>query len=242
MVLNRRQAIIWSNDDLVYRGIYALLDLNVLTHWGQAMHICISKIIIIGSDNGLSPGRRQAIIWTDAWMLLIGPLGTNFNEIDSKFIYFHSRKSISICRLKNGGHFVSASMCSIGVMNEGAFARLRIDMSFGAIPYIAATTCWRHQMETYSELLTICAGNSSVPGEFPVQRPVTRSFDVFFDLRLNKRLSKQSWGWWFETLSQALWRQCNAPVNVRISFLRQTNMNSRHGKTYKRNASGWNYY
>ena len=41
------------------------------------------------------------------------------------------------------------------------------------------------------------------------QRPMTRSFDVFFDLRLNKRLSKQSWGWWFETLSCSLWRHCN---------------------------------
>ena len=46
-------------------------------------------------------------------------------------------------------------------------------------------------METFSALLAICAGNSSVPGEFPAQRPVTRSFGVFFDLRLNKRLSKQ---------------------------------------------------
>ena len=49
---------------------------------------------------------------------------------------------------------------------------------------------WRHQMETFSALLAICAGNSPVPGEFPAQRPVTRSFDVFFDLRPNKRLSK----------------------------------------------------
>ena len=56
---------------------------------------------------------------------------------------------------------------------------------------------WRHQMETFSALLAICAGNSPVPGEFPTQRPVTRSFDVFFDLRPNKRLSKQWWGWWF---------------------------------------------
>ena len=60
---------------------------------------------------------------------------------------------------------------------------------------------WRHQKEIFSALLAICAGNS--------QRPVTRSFDVFFDLRLNKRLNKQSWGWWFETLSRPLWRQCN---------------------------------
>ena len=56
-------------------------------------------------------------------------------------------------------------------------------------------------METFSTLLAICAGNSPVPGEFPAQRPVTQSFDVFFDLRLNKRLSKQSWGWWSETPS-----------------------------------------
>ena len=70
-------------------------------------------------------------------------------------------------------------------------------------------TWWRHQMETFSALPAICAGNSPVPGEFPTQRPVTRSFGVFFDLRLNKRLSKQSWGWWFETLSRPLWRHCN---------------------------------
>ena len=68
---------------------------------------------------------------------------------------------------------------------------------------------WRHQMETFSALLAICAGNSPVPGEFPTQRPVTRSFDVFFDLRLNKRLSKQPWGWWFETLAWSLWRHRN---------------------------------
>ena len=74
---------------------------------------------------------------------------------------------------------------------------------------------WRHQMETFSALLAICAGNSPVSGEFPVQRPVTRSFDIFFDLRLNERLSKQSWGRWFETLSCPLWRHCN----VKICFM-----------------------
>ena len=68
---------------------------------------------------------------------------------------------------------------------------------------------WRHQMETFSALLAICAGNSPVIREFPAQRPVTRSFDDFFDLGLNKRLSKQSWGWWFETLSRPLWRHCD---------------------------------
>ena len=57
-----------------------------------------------------------------------------------------------------------------------------------------------------SALLALCAENSPVNGEFPAQRPVTRSFDVFFDLRLNKQLSKQSWGWWFESPLCPLWR------------------------------------
>ena len=74
---------------------------------------------------------------------------------------------------------------------------------------IAVKPWWLHQMETYSALLVICAGNSPVPSEFPAQRPVTRSFDVFFDLSLNKQLSKQWWGWWFKMLSHPLWRHCN---------------------------------
>ena len=52
-----------------------------LTHWGRVTHICVGKLTIIDSDNGLSPGRRQAIIWTIAGIMLIGPLGTHFNEI-----------------------------------------------------------------------------------------------------------------------------------------------------------------
>ena len=59
------------------------------------------------------------------------------------------------------------------------------------------STWWRHQMEIFSSLLALCVGNSPVTGEFPAQRTVTWSFDIFFDLRLNKGLSKQTWGWWF---------------------------------------------
>ena len=78
----------------------------------------------------------------------------------------------------------------------------------GGLGMFAPTAWWRHQMETFSALLAICAGNSPVPGEFPSQRPVTRTFDVYFDLRLNKR----SWGWWFETLSSPLWRHTNGEL------------------------------
>ena len=78
-----------------------------LTHWGRVTQICVSKLTIIGSDNGLSPGRRQAIIWTNAGILLIGPLGTNFSEILIEILTFSFKKM----RLRNGGHLVSASMC-----------------------------------------------------------------------------------------------------------------------------------
>ena len=63
-----------------------------LTHWGRVTHICIGKLSIIGSDNGLSPGRRQAIIWTNAGILLIGTLGTNFSEISSEIYTFSFKK------------------------------------------------------------------------------------------------------------------------------------------------------
>ena len=72
-------------------------------------------------------------------------------------------------------------------------------------------------------LLAICAGNSPATGEFPTLRPVTRSLGVFFDdLRVNKRLSKQSWGWWFETPSRSLWRHCNDSVQINTWYLLDT--------------------
>ena len=69
------------------------LDLSLLTHWGRVTLICVSKLTIIGSDNGLSPGRRQAIIKTNAGILLIGTLGTNFSEILSEI---HKKKYLKM--------------------------------------------------------------------------------------------------------------------------------------------------
>ena len=72
---------------------------------------------------------------------------------------------------------------------------------------------WCHQMKTFLALLARCEGNPPATGAFPSQGPLTRSFDVFFDLRLNQRLMKQSRHWWFETPSRSLWRHCNAKCN-----------------------------
>ena len=73
---------------------------------------------------------------------------------------------------------------------------------------ISQLAWWHHQMEPFFVLLALCAENSQVTGEFPAQRPVMWTFDVFFDLHLNKRLSKQSWGWWFEPPWRPLWHHC----------------------------------
>ena len=72
-------------------------------------------------------------------------------------------------------------------------------------------------METFPALLALCAGNSPITGKLTAQSPLMRSFDVFFDLRLDKRMSKQSWVSWFETPSCPLWRHCNVVVIYRVT-------------------------
>ena len=74
-------------------------------------------------------------------------------------------------------------------------------------------------METFSTSLAVCVGNSPVISEFPAKRPMTQSFDVFFDLRLNKRLSKQSWGWWFDMSWSILQCHCNVIMLYALFYL-----------------------
>ena len=75
--------------------------------------------------------------------------------------------------------------------------------------HIISKTLWHHPMETFSALLALCEGNPPVTSEFPSQMPLTWSFDVFFDLHLNKQLSKQSRCQWFEMPSHSLSCHCN---------------------------------
>ena len=156
-------------------------------------HICIGKLTSIDSDNGLSPGRHQAIIRTSVGICIVN--WTLRNEIQWNVN-------------RNSNTFIEENTFE-NVVCEVLFISSRLQITNHRI-HMDTTPWWRHQMETFSALLAICVGNSPVPGEFPAQRPVAQSFDVFFHLCLNKRLSKQSWGWWFETLSHPLWRQCNA--------------------------------
>ena len=94
-----------DREDVLWRNTHRTGEV-CLTHWGRVTHICVSKLTIIGSDNGLAPGRRQAIIWTNARMLLIGPLGTNFGEVlieIHKFPFKNMHLKISSAKLRPFG-------------------------------------------------------------------------------------------------------------------------------------------
>ena len=88
-----------------------LKSASLSTHWGRVTHICVGNLTIIGSDNGLSPGRRQAIIWSNAGILLIGLVGTNPSQIVIGMQAFSFKKCTWKCLLRNGAPFDSASMC-----------------------------------------------------------------------------------------------------------------------------------
>ena len=134
-----------------------------------------------------------------------------------------------------GGHFwqkwqnINRNWLSSNVTNNWYI--LCMFYRFRTFPHI----WWRHQMETFSALLALCAGNSPITGEFPSQSPVTQSFDVFFDLLLNKRLSKQLIRRWFQTPSCSLLRHCNEFSTQRVDYItavvktkRRSCLSSRH--------------
>ena len=84
---------------------YANTRISMLTHSGRVTHICVDNLTIIGSDNGLSPSRRQAIIWTNVAIVLIEPSGTNLSEISIEIITFSAKKMRLKISLGNGRPF-----------------------------------------------------------------------------------------------------------------------------------------
>ena len=82
----------WNEPGSTAYGFGSIIYCFKLTHWGRVTHICVSDLTSIGSDNGLSPGRRQAIIRTNAGLLLIEPLGTNFSDISIEILIFSLKK------------------------------------------------------------------------------------------------------------------------------------------------------
>ena len=96
------------------------------------------------------------------------------------------------------------SFCILNFVCKSLIGNMSVLVQVTGLYTKQTPTWWRHQTETFSAL--------PVTGEFPAQTPVTRRFDVFFDLCLNKRLSKQWWGWWFETPLRSFWRHYNEAI------------------------------
>ena len=168
----------------------AVLKFESLTHWYQkrwcvlwrqpspllkSMHICRWR-------PGTCCGPYH--ISTEIYLLYIDS-NTLIGTISNAFAKIPWKLSAAACQLERLGRMTVKRW-------------LIMDHCSRYADEIKVLSWWRHQMETFSSLLALCEGNSPVSGEFPSQRLVTRSFDVFFDLRLNRRLSKQSGPWWFE--------------------------------------------
>ena len=123
-------------------------------------HICVSKSTVIASDNDLSPDRRQAIIWTNAGILQIGLLRTNFSEILMEIQTFSFRKM----HLKRSSAKWRPSCLGLNVLSDSIFPAFHQNLSW---TNTGPQSWWRHQMETFSALLALCAGNSPVPVNSP---------------------------------------------------------------------------
>ena len=143
----------------------------------------------MSSGNWRQFGVGRNVLTTNEWQTLPYPL------------YVTSDKRNSVGYLRLHIFYTRLTGPALGVQSKNEMHHTGLSHIF---PW------WRHQMETFIALLALCTGNSPVTGEFPAQRPVTRGFDVSFDLHMNKRLSKQSRRWWFETPSGSLCRHCNA--------------------------------
>ena len=161
--------------------------MTFLTHWGRVTHICVGNLTIIGSDNGMSPGRRQAIIGTKAGILLIGPWGTNFSEILIVILTFSFKK----IHLKMSSAKWRPFCLGLNVLSMHSNVYLVLQLF---TPWVVSAlglssdyriTWWRHQMETFSALLALCAGNSPVPVNSPHKGQWRRAlmFYLIYDWR-----------------------------------------------------------
>ena len=118
--------------------------------------------------------------------------------------------------------------CALKNDNPSAFAPVRLLYTLGPTQngrHHAGVIMMTSSNGNIFRVTGLLCGEFTGPGEFPAQWPVTRIFDVFFDLRLNKRLSKQPWGWWFRTPPSSLWRQCNDIILIpEILYFIQTSV------------------
>ena len=142
----------------------------------QVMNILLDRIQKYALSWPFNP-LQSTWFWVMGWHLIFA--NANDMRLSLVWLVFEIRWLLGLCDVPP--NFSHKPYCRFATMDTPS-ANLYDDVIE-----------WKH----FSALLAICAVNSPVPGEFPAQRPVTQSFDVLFDLRLNRRLSKQSCGWWF---------------------------------------------
>ena len=117
---------------LLWWSLYWRFDSDGLTHWGRVTHICVGNLTIIGSDNGLSPSRRQAIFWTNAGILLIGPLGTNFSETLAEIITFSFKKMYSKVSFAKWRPFC----LGLNVLTQGLLGDMAVIFKFVTLQHV----------------------------------------------------------------------------------------------------------
>ena len=136
-----------------------------------------------------------------AWWCYVA-LDILVNTDSANGLFWSTRIQLMACCLKAPNHCMNQCWLIInGIVHSRIIFSWLLKISIHKLKFTHS--------KSFSALLAVRAGNSPVTGEFPTQRSVTRSFEVFFDLLPNKRLSKQWWGWWFETQSCPLWRHCH---------------------------------
>ena len=165
-----------------------------LTHWGRVTHICVSKLTIIGSDNGLSPGQRQAIIWNNAGLLLIEPIGTNFSEISigiQRFSFKEMHLNMSsakwrpFCLGLNELKYLNTAQCHYNMVN---FLRNPHDRHPTAFPFVRDMGCL-----LWLNWFTFChCYHSVICNNINKLDDVTMAFNSF----LQWATTKPKWGQW----------------------------------------------
>ena len=160
------------------------------------------------------------------WLITIWAIGNDNDKFQSQLnqnTKNHWGKWVWKCCVRNFDHFVGASTwCTIYLVSDITCTVTATNPTtpLSVLPTAVLPSGGSTQGQRCLNMMTSSNGNIfrvtghlcgefTGPGEFPTQRSVTRSFDVIFDLCLNKRLNKQPWYWWFETPSCSLWCQCN---------------------------------
>ena len=185
----------WLLPTILPGSAYSTSNTSALTHWGRVMHICVSELTSIGSDNGLLPGRRQAIIWNNAGLLLIEPLGTNFSEISFRIQTFSFKKMpLNVSSAKWPPFCLGLNVLTHWVwdiwrgfadiiikcifLNENV--RILVNISLKSIP--------KGHINNIPALVQIMA--CCLPGDKPLSEPMMASLQTYWHIYASLRLNE----------------------------------------------------